>query len=106
MTHVEGKLLETSPARPRRQVVSVKTTKPHRRRRWPVVVIGVVLLIGAAAVAILSLPQFGGKASGERLTRMRANPHFHDGRFVNDLPPAGLYVRGRAGALRRPVPRR
>ena len=69
--------------------MSVKATEPHRRRRWPIVVIGVLLLIGAAVVAILSLPQFGGKASGERLTRMRANPHFHDGRFVNDLPPAG-----------------
>ena len=67
-------------------------TVPRRRRRWPVVVIGIVLLIGAVAVAILSLPQFGGKASGERLARMRANPHFHDGRFVNDLPPASYTV--------------
>ena len=69
--------------------MSVTTTVSRRRRHWPIVVTAIVLLIGAVAVAILALPQFGGKASGERLTRMRANPHFHVGRFVNDLPPAG-----------------
>jgi hypothetical protein len=38
---------------------------------------------------VLSLPQFGGRLDGERLVRARANPHYHDGRFVNPLPPAG-----------------
>ena len=71
------------------RVVSKAPTKQPRRRRWPIVVVGIVLLIGAVAAGILSLPPFGGKASGERLARMRANPHFHDGSFVNDLPPAG-----------------
>ena len=47
-----------------------------------------MLLAAALAAVILSLPQFGAAASGERLARMRANAHFHDGRFVNDLPPA------------------
>jgi L-ascorbate metabolism protein UlaG (beta-lactamase superfamily) len=61
----------------------------RRRRRWPIVVLAIVLLLCATAAFILSLPQFGGKASGERLARMRANSHFHDGAFVNDLPPAG-----------------
>ena len=60
-----------------------------RRRRWPIVLIGIALLIGAAAAAVLALPTFGAKASSERLARMQADPHFHDGRFVNDVPPAG-----------------
>ena len=60
-----------------------------RRRRWPIVLIGIALLIGVAAAAVLALPIFGAKASSERLARMQADPHFHDGRFVNDVPPAG-----------------
>jgi L-ascorbate metabolism protein UlaG (beta-lactamase superfamily) len=59
-----------------------------RRRRWPVVLLGIVLLLVAAGAAVLSLPPFGGKASGERLARMQAHPNYRDGRFVNDLPPA------------------
>jgi len=48
-----------------------------------------VLAVVAAAAWVLSLPVFGGRLEGERLARARANPHFHDGRFVNPLPPAG-----------------
>ena len=48
-----------------------------------------VLAVVAAAAWVLSLPAFGGRLEGERLARARANPHFHDGRFVNPLPPAG-----------------
>ena len=59
-----------------------------KRRRWPIVVIGILLLIGVATAGVLSLPTFGAKATGERLARMRANAHFHEGKFVNDLPPA------------------
>ena len=65
---------------------------PPRRRRWPMVLIGIALLIGTAAAAVLALPTFGAKASGERLARMQADPHFRDGRFVNDVPPAGYTV--------------
>ena len=61
---------------------------PARPRRWPLVLLGIAGVIGVAATAILSLPTFGARASGERLARMQANPHFHDGRFVNDQPPA------------------
>jgi len=60
-----------------------------RRRRWPIALAAIVLLIGVVVAGILSLPPFGGKATGERLARMRANAHFHDGHFVNDRPPAG-----------------
>ena len=61
---------------------------PARPRRWPLVLLGIAGVLGVAATAILSLPTFGARASGERLARMQANPHFHDGRFVNDQPPA------------------
>ena len=61
-----------------------------RRRRWPIVAIALLLTLTAAAAAIvLSLPPLGARASGERLARMQADPHFRDGAFVNDLPPAG-----------------
>jgi len=59
-----------------------------RTRRWWIVA---ALLLGALAVAaviVLSLPVFGAKLEGERLARARANPHYHDGKFVNPLPPA------------------
>jgi L-ascorbate metabolism protein UlaG (beta-lactamase superfamily) len=70
--------------------------EPARRRRGPARVLriglglfGLALVIGAVTAFVLSLPPFGAQASGERLARMRANAHFHDGAFVNDVPPAG-----------------
>jgi len=60
-------------------------------RTWRVVAVGVFVLAGAVFAGtwwVLSQPQFGGKVSGERLARVRANPHYHDGAFVNPLPPA------------------
>jgi len=60
-------------------------TKLKKRLTW---LIGLVLLLAAASAGVLSLPPFGGKPSGERLARMRADAHFHDGAFVNDKPPA------------------
>ena len=38
------------------------------------------------AFIILSLPIFGGKISGERLERVKANPHYQEGGFVNVEP--------------------
>jgi L-ascorbate metabolism protein UlaG (beta-lactamase superfamily) len=49
---------------------------------------GVVASLGAGTAYVLSLPQFGGEVTGERLARARANPHFRAGEFVNPLPPA------------------
>lgn len=61
-----------------------------RRLRWTLgVALTFALVVGAVTVWVLSLPQFGGRLDGGRLARARANPHFHDGRFVNPLPPAG-----------------
>lgn len=61
-----------------------------RRARWWVVsvLLGLVLLIVAAAAYVLATPPFGGKLSGERLARARANPQYQNGVFVNPLPPA------------------
>jgi L-ascorbate metabolism protein UlaG (beta-lactamase superfamily) len=60
-----------------------------RRLRWLMAAVLVVLaLLGAVGAYVLSMPQFGGKLSDERLVRARADPHFRDGSFVNPLPPA------------------
>ena len=48
-----------------------------------------MLLVAAIAAAVLALPPFGAAARGERLARMQASPHWRDGGFVNDVPPAG-----------------
>ena len=65
--------------------MSRDASPPRRRCRWPFVLIGIALLVGIAAAAVLSLPTFGGKAPGERLARMQADPHYRDGAFVNDV---------------------
>ena len=77
-----------------RRVVTLASTTPRQPRRWPFIAIGIVLLIAAIAAAILSRAQFGAKASGERFERMRASPHWRDGSFVNDVPPAGYTFDG------------
>ena len=43
-------------------------------------------LTGAAGVAALRLPVFGGTPTGERLDRMQRSPQWRDGRFRNALP--------------------
>ena len=62
-----------------------------KRRVWRFIGITTIVLIVVIAIAVpwvLSLPQFGGELTGERLARARANPHRRDGAFVNPLPPA------------------
>lgn len=59
-----------------------------RARKWWFGSVLLLMLLAAATFAVLSLPPFGGKASGLRLDRMRANPQFEDGRFVNVERPA------------------
>lgn len=59
-----------------------------RARKWWVGSASLLALLGVVSFVVLSLPQFGGKASGSRLERMRANPQFESGRFVNVERPA------------------
>ena len=67
------------------------TDKPKKRRIGRAILITLVVLILAVAIGtplVQSLPPFGGELSGERLVRAKTNPHYHDGKFVNPLPPA------------------
>jgi len=48
----------------------------------------VVSFVAVMAFIILSQPSFGGKISGERLTRVQANPQYQEGGFVNVEPQA------------------
>src|SRR5262249_35412338 len=60
-----------------------------RARKLSIAFLVVVALLGATAWYVQTWPQFGGVLAGARLARARANPHHHDGTFVNPLPPAG-----------------
>ena len=54
--------------------------------------LGMFIVAGAftgSVFAVLTLPTFGGRVVGERLDRVRANPHYRDGQFVNVVLPAG-----------------
>src|ERR1700741_1552668 len=60
-----------------------------RARTWLLIAVALAVVLYGAGAFVFALPQFGGELSGERLARARANPHYHDGVFVNPLPPAG-----------------
>ena len=71
----------------------------------------VLAVITIGAWIVLSLPPFGGRASGERLARVQASPEFHDGQFVNDQPEAAtdaasllVYLTGQFGGDELRVP--
>ena len=58
------------------------------RRVW----LGLLVLIGGfigLGLGVITLPTFGGRVTGARLARVRANPQYRDGQFVNVVPPAG-----------------
>ena len=68
------------------------TSTSGRRPRRIAVAAAVLLLLLAALWGLsrwaLSQPAFGGRAAGERLARMQADPHHHGERFANPQPPA------------------
>jgi hypothetical protein len=67
----------------------------RRRTRHLIVAAGVlVAAIWVAAVFVLSLPQFGGELTGERLARARANPHYRDGRLRQSAAARVVSFRG------------
>ncbi|MBW1902126.1 MAG: MBL fold metallo-hydrolase [Deltaproteobacteria bacterium] len=51
---------------------------------WLLITLAIVVI--AAAIVLNSFPSFGGNASGKRLERMQACPHYRDGRFINPVP--------------------
>ena len=59
-----------------------------RRTVVLLVLAGLVAALFVAASVMLAQPQFGGELAGDRLARARANPQWHDGAFVNPVPPA------------------
>ena len=63
--------------------------RPWVRRLWiGAGAVALLVLAGAGVGAwVLSLPPFGGELTGERLARVRANPLYRDGAFVNPPPP-------------------
>ena len=54
--------------------------------RWFIHIAIVLAVVVAMAWAVLSQPAFGGRTSGARLDRAKANPQYRDGRFVNLQP--------------------
>ena len=56
--------------------------------RWLIFAALTLAVLGAATAWVLALPQFGDRAEGERLARMRANPLYREGAFVNPVPQA------------------
>jgi L-ascorbate metabolism protein UlaG (beta-lactamase superfamily) len=68
--------------------VNRRATSSGHRWRWGWIALALLLAIAIAVPVVLSLPVFGARLDGERLARARANPHYHDGKFVNPLPPA------------------
>jgi L-ascorbate metabolism protein UlaG (beta-lactamase superfamily) len=51
---------------------------------WAIIVVSFVLI--GSALFLANWPPFGGTISGERLKRVQASPHYHDGEFVNAHP--------------------
>ena len=51
---------------------------------WAIIVVSFVVIGGALFLG--NWPPFGGTVSGERLKRVQASPHYHDGKFVNTHP--------------------
>ncbi len=70
----------------RLNLLSHSTTSRSRGRWFKRAVIVLSILIIAAVLFYKSWAPFGGRISGERLTRVQASPRYHDGKFVNTLP--------------------
>jgi L-ascorbate metabolism protein UlaG (beta-lactamase superfamily) len=68
----------------------MKIRPAARRSRWRSagILLALVVLVVAIGAFVLSMPPFGGKLTGDRLARARANPQYQNGVFVNPLPPA------------------
>ena len=68
------------------------------RGRKLLIAAGVLVGLAGVAVAILQLPAFGAKPSGERRARAERSGHFKDGAFVN-LEPTHMLMPGTFGEM-------
>ncbi len=59
--------------------------KLKHKKLWGVILLLLIIFVIVAFI-ILSLPIFGGEISGERLERVKANPQYQGGAFVNVEP--------------------
>lgn len=55
------------------------------------IIVGIIIVLGAALTAFMNLPRFGRLPSGERLERIERSPHYQDGEFLN-LHPTTLMI--------------
>ena len=69
-----------------------------RRGKFAVSVLVFGSVLAIIVLAVLSLPPFGGTASGERLKLVQANPQYQDGAFVN-VEPQSPYSLSEVGAM-------
>jgi len=56
----------------------------NRKLTWTIV--SLILIIVSSAVLLINWTSFGGTVSGDRLKKVKASPHFIDGKFANTLP--------------------
>ena len=59
-----------------------------RWRKLLLILMAAIVVLVALVSYLLSEPQFGAPLSAQQQERARANPHYHERGFVNDLPPA------------------
>ena len=65
---------------------NARRRRSRRILRGAAVLAALAAVLAAAGCAVLSQPQFGAPMTGARLERAKANPQYHDGRFVNLEP--------------------
>jgi len=50
------------------------------------IILGIVIVLVLAVIIFVNQPSFGRTPRGERLERVKASPHYHDGKFFNEYP--------------------
>lgn len=60
------------------------TRSKSGKLKWTIVTL--VFITTCGVLFLKNWSQFGGTVSGERLKRVQASPHYHDGEFINTLP--------------------
>jgi L-ascorbate metabolism protein UlaG (beta-lactamase superfamily) len=63
------------------RINSTASRSKGRRFKWTIIVLA--LVVAGGFLFLKTWPPFGGTVSGERLEKVHASPHYHDGRFAN-----------------------